>query len=119
MQLLHAQQEGMKNIRQSEASHSDENDKKERGTRSGSTTGTCSEFDVCAVYDDDDVPLAAQFVRSCPPLTDPSWAMEELLRINSHVAVWTGSALPNSVWALPGSGHCPFGSTDADFARIR
>ncbi|KAH9598858.1 hypothetical protein LSM04_002808 [Trypanosoma melophagium] len=74
------------------------------------------------IDDDDDelgssVPMAVRFVRGCPPLTDPSWAMEELLRINQNVAVWTGTKLAGSVWAFPGSGHCPFETTEADFLR--
>ncbi|ORC90223.1 uncharacterized protein TM35_000092730 [Trypanosoma theileri] len=63
------------------------------------------------------VPMAVRFVRGCPPLGDPSWAMEELLRINQNVAVWTGTKLSSSVWAFPGSGQCPFETTEADFLR--
>ncbi|RNF21622.1 uncharacterized protein Tco025E_03463 [Trypanosoma conorhini] len=67
----------------------------------------------------DAAPMAVRFVRACPPLTDPTWAMEELLRIDPHVALWTGTGLSKAVWAPPGSGHCPFGTTEADFVRHR
>ncbi|KAG8345938.1 hypothetical protein ERJ75_001623000 [Trypanosoma vivax] len=73
----------------------------------------------CEGIREDDLPLAVQFVRSCPPLTNPTWAMEELLRINPNVAVWTGSTLSSTVWAPPASGHCPFGTTSGDFVRHR
>ncbi|RNF03842.1 hypothetical protein TraAM80_05538 [Trypanosoma rangeli] len=73
--------------------------------------------------DDDDsneaAPMAVRFVRTCPPLTDPTWAMEELLRIDPNVTLWTGTGLSKAVWAPPGSGHCPFGTTEADFIRHR
>ncbi|EAN94266.1 CRK9-associated protein [Trypanosoma cruzi] len=98
--------------------------KKRRGqlrpSNNGPQTGTESNNDDDSDDESDNsAPMAVRFVRGCPPLTDPSWAMEELLRIDPNVALWTGTGLSTAVWAPPGSGHCPFGTTQADFIRHR
>lgn len=58
-----------------------------------------------------------RFIRRCPALSDPDWAMEELLRVSGKPQVWGGTTLPPLVWAEPGTAACPFETTPADFAR--
>lgn len=61
--------------------------------------------------------LAEAYVRACPPLGDPAWAMEELARISPRADTWCATAMPDTVWATPGTAKCPFGTQSTDFAR--
>ncbi|CAJ1029702.1 hypothetical protein, conserved [Leishmania lindenbergi] len=54
-----------------------------------------------------------------PSLTNPSWAMEECMRLCPSAEVWCGTALPKDVWAPPGTAECPFGTEPMDFNAHR
>lgn len=61
--------------------------------------------------------VAEAMVRGVPALDDPAWAMEELLRTCPRTELWSGSALPETVWAAAGTTKCPFGTGPSDFVR--
>ncbi|KEG12538.1 hypothetical protein DQ04_01631040 [Trypanosoma grayi] len=67
---------------------------------------------------DNNVSTAVWLMRNCAPLTNPSWAMEELQRIHRGTPVWAaGTQLSSAVWAPPGTANCPFGTKPTDFLR--
>jgi hypothetical protein len=71
--------------------------------------------DVCSVV---------AFVRAHPALSNPSWAMEELGRINNNPATWERSMLPLKVWCSPiaaaslGAVNGPFGTLAEDAVQF-
>ncbi|CCW67350.1 unnamed protein product [Phytomonas sp. Hart1] len=85
------------------------------GLNDGSTTAqcpSCEDYGVC------DGGLIEQFVRVCPPLGVPSWAMEECLRISPKAETWYGTALHPKVWGLPGTAQCTFMTQPSDFLNF-
>lgn len=61
------------------------------------------------------VSLPQQFIRYGVGVTNPSWAMEEYMRLCSNPEVWGRSALAHSVWSPPATPDCPFGTQRTDF----
>ena len=71
----------------------------------------------------DECPAVAQ-VRSHPALTNPSWAMEELARIDGTPSTWERTFLSPKVWCNPttaaagSGGHAPFNTTAEDAVKF-
>ncbi|CAJ1990644.1 CRK9-associated protein / CRK9AP [Leishmania donovani] len=63
--------------------------------------------------------LPRMIAQLYPSLTNPSWAMEECVRLCPAAEVWCGTALPKDVWAPPGTAECPFGTEPMDFNAHR
>ncbi|KAG5474112.1 hypothetical protein CUR178_04223 [Leishmania enriettii] len=63
--------------------------------------------------------LPRMIAQLSPCLTNPSWAMEECVRLCPAAEVWCGTALPKDVWAPPGTPECPFGTEPMDFNAHR
>ncbi|KAG5497357.1 hypothetical protein JIQ42_03843 [Leishmania sp. Namibia] len=63
--------------------------------------------------------LPRMIAQLSPCLTNPSWAMEECVRLCPAAEVWCGTTLPKDVWAPPGTAECPFGTEPMDFNAHR
>ena len=70
----------------------------------------------------DECPVVAH-VRSHPSLTNPSWAMEELARIDGNGSTWERTMLSPKVWCHPAvaaasGSHAPFNTLPEDAVKF-